>query len=149
MMIDGILSVLQFDTILLIFGGTLLGVIIGAIPGLTVTMGVALFLPVTFAMEPVNGLSLLMALYIGGTSGGLIPAILLKIPGTPSSIATTYDGFPMAARGDAGKALSVSIISSFLGGILSLAVLFWVSPMFAQVALRFGAYEYFAIALFS
>lgn len=149
MMIDGILSVLHLDTILLIFGGTLLGVIIGAIPGLTVTMGVALFLPVTFAMEPVNGLSLLMALYIGGTSGGLIPAILLKIPGTPSSIATTYDGYPMAARGEAGKALSVSIICSFLGGVLSLAVLFWVSPMFAEVALQFGPYEYFAIALFS
>lgn len=148
-MIDGILSVLHLDTILLIFGGTLLGVIIGAIPGLTVTMGVALFLPVTFAMEPVNGLSLLMALYIGGTSGGLIPAILLKIPGTPSSIATTYDGYPMAARGEAGKALSVSIICSFLGGVLSLAVLFWVSPMFAEVALQFGPYEYFAIALFS
>lgn len=149
MMIDGILSVLNYQTILLIFGGTLLGVVIGAIPGLTVTMGVALFLPVTFAMSPVDGLSLLMALYIGGTSGGLISAILLKIPGTPSSIATTYDGHPMAERGEAGKALSVSIISSFLGGMLSLAVLFWISPLFARVALEFGPYEYFAIALFS
>ncbi len=149
MLIEGILSVLNMQTLLLITGGTLLGILIGAIPGLTVTMGVALFLPVTFAMSPVDGLSLLMGLYIGGTSGGLISAILLKIPGTPSSIATTFDGHPMAARGEAGKALSVSIICSFLGGIFSLAVLFFIAPRLAEVALQFGPYEYFAIALFS
>lgn len=149
MLIEGILSVLNMQTLLLITGGTLLGIIIGAIPGLTVTMGVALFLPVTFAMSPVDGLSLLMGLYIGGTSGGLISAILLKIPGTPASIATTFDGHPMASRGEAGKALSVSIICSFLGGIFSLGVLFFVAPRLAEVALQFGPYEYFAIALFS
>lgn len=149
MLIEGILSVLNLQTLLLITGGTLLGIIIGAIPGLTVTMGVALFLPVTFAMSPVDGLSLLMGLYIGGTSGGLISAVLLKIPGTPSSIATTFDGHPMAARGEAGKALSVSILASFLGGTFSLLVLFFVAPRLAEVALQFGPYEYFAIALFS
>lgn len=149
MVIDGILSVVNPYSIFLIFGGTFLGAIIGAIPGLTVTMGVALFLPVTFVMSPVDGLSLLMALYIGGTTGGLISAILLKIPGTPSSIATTYDGHPMAARGEAGKALSVSIICSFLGGMISLAILFWIAPLFANIALQFGPYEYFSIALFS
>ncbi|WP_462380262.1 tripartite tricarboxylate transporter permease [Pseudomonas sp. Marseille-QA0892] len=149
MLLEGILSVLNFQTLLLITGGTLLGIVIGAIPGLTVTMGVALFLPVTFAMSPVDGLSLLMGLYIGGTSGGLISAVLLKIPGTPSSVATTFDGHPMAARGEAGKALSVSIICSFFGGLFSLAVLFLVAPMLAEVAVQFGPYEYFAIALFS
>lgn len=149
MLIDGILSVLNFQTLLLITGGTLLGIIIGAIPGLTVTMGVALFLPVTFVMSPVDGLSLLMGLYIGGTSGGLISAVLLKIPGTPSSIATTFDGHPMAARGEAGKALSVSILASFTGGMFSLGVLFFIAPRLAEVALQFGPYEYFAIALFS
>lgn len=149
MLIEGILSVLNMQTLLLITGGTLLGIIIGAIPGLTVTMGVALFLPVTFAMSPVDGLSLLMGLYIGGTSGGLISAILLKIPGTPSSIATTFDGHPMAAQGKAGKALSVSILSSFFGGVFSLGVLFLIAPKLAEVALQFGPYEYFAIALFS
>ncbi|GGJ80445.1 tripartite tricarboxylate transporter permease [Pseudomonas matsuisoli] len=149
MLLEGILSVLNLQTLLLITGGTLLGIIIGSIPGLTVTMGVALFLPVTFAMSPVDGLSLLMGLYIGGTSGGLISAVLLKIPGTPSSVATTFDGHPMAERGEAGKALSVSIICSFLGGMFSLLVLFFVAPKLAEVAVQFGPYEYFAIALFS
>ncbi|MDQ7734705.1 tripartite tricarboxylate transporter permease [Halomonas sp. SpR1] len=149
MIIDAILSVLTFKTIFFIAGGTFLGIIIGSIPGLTVTMGVALFLPVTFVMTPIDGLSLLMGLYIGGTSGGLISAILLNIPGSPAAIATTYDGHPMAAQGRAGKALTISILCSFFGGIFSLAILFSISPILADVALRFGPYEYFAIALFS
>ena len=149
MVLTGILSVLTFQALALILGGTLIGIVIGAIPGLTVTMGVALFLPITFSMSPVNGLSLLVGLYIGGTSGGLISAILLKIPGTPASIATTFDGAPMAARGEAGKALSIGIIYSFLGGMFSLLVLFFTAPMLANVALEFGPYEYFSIALFS
>lgn len=149
MIIDAILSVLTFKTIFFIAGGTFLGIIIGSIPGLTVTMGVALFLPVTFVMTPIDGLSLLMGLYIGGTSGGLISAILLNIPGSPAAIATTYDGYPMAAQGRAGKALTISILCSFFGGIFSLAILFSISPILADVALRFGPYEYFAIALFS
>ncbi|QJQ95342.1 MULTISPECIES: tripartite tricarboxylate transporter permease [Halomonadaceae] len=149
MIIDAILSVLTFQTIFFIVGGTVLGIVIGSIPGLTVTMGVALFLPVTFVMTPIDGLSLLMGLYIGGTSGGFISAILLNIPGSPAAIATTFDGYPMAARGEAGRALSVSILCSFFGGVFSLAVLFSISPVLAEVALRFGPYEYFAIALFS
>jgi putative tricarboxylic transport membrane protein len=149
MLIDGILSVLTIKALLLIFGGTAIGIIIGAIPGLTVTMGVALFLPMTFGMSPVDGLSLLIALYIGGTSGGLISAILLKIPGTPASVATTFDGHPMAARGEVGRALGVGIIYSFIGGTFSLLVLFAVAPLLADIALEFGPYEYFSIALFS
>lgn len=149
MLMTGILSVFTPEALLLIFGGTLVGIMMGAIPGLTVTMGVALFLPVTFGMAPVEGISLLLGLYIGGTSGGLISAILLKIPGTPASIATTFDGHPMAARGEAGRALGIGIVYSFLGGVLSLLVLFFVSPWLADIALRFGPYEYFAIALFS
>lgn len=149
MILTGILSVLTLKALALILGGTVIGIIIGAIPGLTVTMGVALFLPITFTMAPVDGLSLLMGLYIGGTSGGLISAILLKIPGTPASIATTFDGAPMAARGEAGKALGVGIVYSFLGGVFSLLVLFFISPQLADIALEFGPYEYFSIALFS
>ncbi len=149
MVLEGILSVLTIKTVALIFGGTVLGIIFGAIPGITVTMGVALFLPVTFGMQPVEGLSLLMGLYIGGTSGGLISAILLKIPGTPSSITTTFDGHPMAARGEAGKALGVGIVYSFLGGMFSLLILFFISPVLADIALQFGSYEYFSIAVFS
>ncbi len=129
--------------------GTVMGIIFGAIPGMTVTMGVALFLPITFGMDPINGISLLMGLYIGGTSGGLISAILLNIPGTPASITTTFDGHPMASRGEAGKALGVGIVFSFLGGIFSLVILMLIAPLLADVALQFGPYEYFSIAVFS
>lgn len=149
MLLAGILSVLTFKTLALIMGGTIIGIFMGSVPGLTVTMGVALFLPVTFGMAPIDGLSLLLGLYIGGTSGGLISAILLNMPGTPASIATTFDGHPMAKNGQAGRALGIAILYSFLGGVMSLLVLYFVSPLLAEVALQFGPYEYFAIALFS
>lgn len=149
MILTGILSVLTFKTLAIILGGTVVGIFMGSIPGLTVTMGVALFLPVTFGMEPIDGLSLLLGLYIGGTSGGFIAAILLNIPGAPSSIATTFDGYPLAKQGKAGKALGVGILCSFFGGVFSLIVLYFLSPVLAEAALSFGAYEYFAIALFS
>ena len=149
MIIAGILSVFTLKALILIFGGTVVGIIIGAIPGLTVTMGVALFLPVTFGMSPIDGLSLLVGLYIGGTGGGLISAILLKIPGTPASVATTFDGHPMAAKGEAGRALSIGIVYSFLGGVFSLLVLYFIAPPLANVALEFGPFEYFSIAVFS
>ncbi|WP_332446183.1 tripartite tricarboxylate transporter permease [Sphaerochaeta sp.] len=149
MIIEGILSVFSLHTILLIFGGTVLGILFGSIPGITVTMGVALFLPVTFSMAPIDGLSLLMGLYIGGTSGGLISAILLNIPGTPASICTCFDGCPLAQNGQAGKALGIGIVFSFLGGMFSLLVLYFISPLVAEVALNFGSYEYFSIGVFS
>lgn len=149
MLIEGLLSILALKTIGLIFFGTVLGIVFGAIPGITVTMGVALFLPITFGMQPIEALSLLMGLYIGGTSGGLISAILLNIPGTPASIATCFDGHPMAARGEAGKALGVGIVYSFLGGMFSLLVLMLLAPVVAEFALQFGAYEYFSIGVFS
>ncbi len=149
MLIAGLLSILSLKTLLLIFSGVVLGIVFGAIPGITVTMGVALFLPITFGMTPIEGLSLLMGLYIGGTSGGLISAILLKIPGTPASIATTFDGHPMAVRGEAGRALGIGIVYSFLGGMFSLIVLMLLAPALADFAIQFGSYEYFSIALFS
>lgn len=145
----GILSICNLPVMLLIFAGVFMGIIIGAIPGLTVTMGVALFLPLTFGMEPVAALSLLVGLYIGGTSGGLISAVLLQIPGTPSSIATTFDGHPMAVKGEAGKALGVGIVASFLGGLISYIILMLLAPVIAKIALQFGPYEYFSIAIFS
>jgi putative tricarboxylic transport membrane protein len=145
----GITSVLSPSILILMFMGVVMGIIVGAIPGLTVTMGVALFLPMTYGMEPIAGLALLCALYVGGTSGGLISAILLQIPGTPASVATCFDGHPMAARGEAGKALGVGIVASFLGGFVSFIVLAVLAPSIARVALKFGAYEYFAIGIFS
>lgn len=145
----GILSICSPTILLLILLGVFMGIIVGAIPGLSVTMGVALFLPMTFGMEPIAALALLMGLYIGGTSGGLISAILLSIPGTASSIATTFDGHPMAARGEAAKALGIGIVASFGGGFVSYIVLMLLAPQIARVALQFSPYEYFSIALFS
>ena len=149
MLLAGFESVLTINIILLIMVGVFLGLIFGSIPGLTATMAVAICLPITYGMEPVAGMSLLMGLYIGGVSGGLIPAILLKLPGTPSSIATTFDGYPMAQKGDAGKAFSFAIVSSFLGGLLSIIVLIMIAPPLGKIALQFGPYEFFAIVIFS
>jgi putative tricarboxylic transport membrane protein len=149
MILTGFSLIFTVKTLLLIAGGVTLGILFGAIPGITVTMSVALFLPLTFVMDPVNGLALLLALYIGGTSGGLISAILLRIPGTPASVATCFDGYPMAQRGEAGRAISLGIVVSFIGGMLSLVVLIFVAPVLAKVTLQFGAFEYFSIALFS
>lgn len=147
--IAGLTSVLNLESIIVIIIGVVVGIIFGSIPGLTSTMGVALCLPLTFSMSPLNGISLLIALYVGGTSGGLISAILLKIPGTPSSVATTFDGAPMAEKGEAGKALGIGILYSFIGTILSIVALIFIAPSLAKVALKFGPYEYFAICVFA
>jgi len=112
-------------------------------------MAIALFLPMTYGMSMELGISVLIALYIGAISGGLISAILLKIPGTPSSVATTWDGGPLAEKGQAVKALGVGIVFSFLGTIASLIALIFIAPTLARIALRFGPHEYFAIAVFS
>ncbi len=136
-------------TILLIAGGVLLGIVFGSIPGLSATMAIALCLPMTYGMLPINGMALLIGLYIGGISGGLVAAILLRIPGTPSSVATCFDGYPLAAKGQAGKALGVGIFFSFLGTIFGVAVLMLVAPSLARVALKFSFYEYFAVGVFS
>ncbi|MEA5137452.1 MAG: tripartite tricarboxylate transporter permease [Candidatus Fimivivens sp.] len=133
----------------LILLGVIVGIIFGSIPGLSATMAVVLFLPMSFGMTPMNGISLLVGLYLGGISGGLISAILLKIPGTPSSISTVFDGGPMADKGEAGKALGVGILYSFIGGLLSIFALMFVSPYLAAVTLKFTPVEYFAIAVFS
>ena len=127
--------------LLLILIGVIIGIIFGAIPGLSATMALVLFLPMSFGMDPMNGIALLVGLYLGGISGGLISAILLKIPGTPSSIATVFDGGPMADRGEAGKALGVAILCSFIGGLLSIFALMFISPYLAKITLMFTSAE--------
>ena len=149
MLLGGFGAVANPVSLLFIFFGVVMGIIFGAIPGLTATMAIALGLPLTYGMSPLNGISLLLGLYLGGVSGGLISAILLKIPGTPSSIATTFDGYPMAQRGEAGKALGTGIVFSFLAGVLSISTLTFISPPLARIALKFGNYEYFSVALFA
>lgn len=145
----GAQSVFTVLNIFMIIFGVTLGIVFGAIPGLSATMALALFLPITYSMDPVTGIVLLVALYIGGISGGLISAILTRIPGTPSSVATTFDGYPMTMRGEGAKALGVGIVFSFIGTILSTIALIFISPWLAKIAIQFGAYEYFAVAVFS
>lgn len=149
MFLVGFSYILNPLTLLMILLGVVTGIIFGAIPGLTGTMAVALVLPITFSMTAVNSFALLMGIYIGACSGGLISAILLRIPGTASSIATTFDGHPMALRGEAGKALGIGIVSSFLGGFFSFGILFYLAPILAEYAVKFGPYEYFAITFFA
>ncbi|OWY10368.1 hypothetical protein B6V72_17290 [Thioclava sp. F34-6] len=135
--------------LLLTVSGTVVGIIFGSIPGLTATMAVAVCLPLTYSLGLVNGLGLLLGLYVGGISGGLVPAILLGIPGTPSSITTTFDGHPMALRGEGEKALKIGIVSSFVGGILSLLALFLFAPVLADFAIKFSYVEKFLIIFFA
>ena len=133
----------------LILIGVVIGIIFGSIPGLSSSMALILFLPMSFGMEPMNGIALLVGLYLGGISGGLISAILLKIPGTASSIATVFDGGPMAEKGEAGRALGVGILTSFVGGLISIFALMFISPYLAKVTLAFTSAEYFSIAVFA
>ena len=150
MMMEGFAAVFTDPLLILMVAlGTLVGVIFGAIPGLTATMAVTIFLPMTYAMTDSRAIALLMALYIGGISGGLISSILLNIPGTPASMVTAFDGAPMARKGEAGKALGMGIFYSFLGTIFGLLALMLISPYLAGIALKFSPFEYCALAIFS
>ncbi len=145
----GFATVLTPTGIFLMFIGVAVGIVFGALPGLSATMAIALFLPVTYAMASADAMTLLMSLFIGAISGGLISAILLRIPGTPSSVATCFDGHPLVAKGQAAKALGVGVVFSFLGTIFSTVLLMFLSPQIAKVAINFGPYEFFSIAIFS
>lgn len=147
--LHGFMNILTIQNILLIVFGVAVGIVFGAIPGLSATMAIALMLPITFGMNPLSGFAMLIGLYIGAISGGLISAILLKIPGTPSSVATCFDGHPLATKGEAGKALGAGIIFSFLGTIFSIILLIFLAPPIANLALKFGPFEYFAVGIFS
>ena len=141
-------NTLELKALLILCIGTVAGLVIGALPGLSSTMGVALAIPVTFGMDPKMGLMLLGAIYCSSVYGGSITAILLRTPGTDASIATTFDGFPMAQKGLAGKAIGISTTASLIGGVLSTVALLFIAPMLAQIALRFGPPEYFLVAVF-
>jgi len=134
--------------VLSIFSATFMGLIFGALPGLTATMGIALLLPVTFTLPKVQALGMMIGVYVGGIAGGAISAILLNIPGTPSAVVTTLDGYPMAKKGQASQALGWAATASFFGGFISWVILVSVAPQLAKFALRFGPPEYAALALF-
>ena len=124
------------------------GIGIGCLPGLTATMGVALVLPLTFGMDATPGILLLIGVYVGAIYGGSIAAILIRTPGTPAAAATVLDGYEFAKRGEAGRALGISTISSFIGGIISCIVLTLLSPQLAKIALKFSSPEFFLLAVF-
>jgi putative tricarboxylic transport membrane protein len=128
--------------------GVLAGILVSCLPGLSATMAVALLLPLTFGLSPVSALLLLAGVYVGAMFGGAIPAILLSTPGTPAAVSTTFDGYPMARKGYAGKAISVACIASVAAGLFGVIVLTLVAPPLAEFALRFSAPEYFSVAVF-
>ena len=150
MLISGFASVFTDPTgIIMILFGVTIGIIFGALPGLTTVAGLSMFLPVTYVMASNIGLSMLTAIYIGGISGGLISAILLNIPGTPASIATCFDGAPMAKKGQAGKALGLGVFGSLIGTIIGVLVMVVLSPTLAIFTLKFGPWEYFSVTFFA
>lgn len=140
-----ILSHLSINMFLLSSLGVLIGIIFGAIPGMTATLAVAVCLPLTYSLGLTDGLALLLGLYVGGISGGLVPAILLKIPGTPSSITTTFDGYPMAQKGQGERALKIAVVSSLFGGVFSAVVLYFFAPFLANFAIKFSTVEKFLL----
>jgi putative tricarboxylic transport membrane protein len=136
-------------TIAFMMVGTTAGLIAGAIPGFTIAMAIVLTLPFTFGMPPAQGLATMMGVFVGGLSGGLMSGILTGIPGTPSSVATTFDGFPMARRGRPGLALGLGVWSSFFGGIISAVLLVTLAPQLARIGLEFQPVDYFSLVLFA
>ena len=147
--VTSLVGLLNPMCLLLMVAGVAVGIVFGSIPGLSASMAVAVFLPMTFAMQSHEAFILLIALYIGGISGGLISAILLNIPGTPSSIATCFDGGPMKKNGEAAKALGTGVVFSFIGGLISFMILLFVAPSLAKVTLQFSAVEYFGVCVFA
>lgn len=150
-MLDTLLTGLQIvftpTTFLLIFAGTVVGVIFGAMPGVSASMAVALALPFAYPMNGVVAIAFLCSVYCASITGGGITAILFKIPGTPSSAPTTFDGYPMAQRGEAGKALGYSLVASAIGGLIAAFAMALVSAPLAAVALKFGPGELFAVSM--
>ena len=122
----------------LIFATTILGVIIGVLPGLGATTGAALLLPFTLTMDPVHAIAVLATIYVSATFAGSITAILINTPGTSAAAATTFDGYPLAQKGEAGRALGMATVSSTVGGIFSVVILVFFAPILAQLAYEFG-----------
>lgn len=134
---------------LLMLVGVTVGIIFGCVPGLSAAMAIALFLPVTFGLPQYSAFALLMALYIGGVSGSLISAILINVPGSSQSIATCYDGHPMAVKGEAHRALGTGMLFSFIGTMFSLVILVFAAPTIAGLAVKLGNFEFFSLVSFA
>ena len=137
----------NWQLLLLTAGGTFAGIYIGAIPGLSVTMAVSILISFTFSWDINAALALMVGVFMGGVYGGSRSAILLNIPGAPASISTSFDGFPLAQRGEAGQAIGISTIISGIGGFIGIAVLAAAAPTVAEFALKFAPRDYLLLAL--
>jgi putative tricarboxylic transport membrane protein len=137
----------RLDVIVALLIGSIGGVIIGAIPGVGPAIGIAILLPVTFSLDPIVGLTLLLGIYGAAMFGGAIPAVLINVPGTPVNALTTYDGYPMTRRGESMRALALCYGSSFFGGVFSIICLIAMAPVLAKIAPLFGSREIFLAAL--
>lgn len=146
--LSGLPHALLVDSILAMIVGTAAGILVGAIPGLTATLAMALLLPFTYTMSPLVALGMMAGIYNGSMYGGAIPAILMRIPGTPSAVATTFDGYPLAQAGRAKYALHIALVSSTAGSIISALALMIIAPPLVTLALKFGPTEYFWVAIF-
>lgn len=145
---DAFSSLMTVSTLFNVAWATLLGIVIGALPGLTATMGVALMTTLTYRMDPDAAIQILICIYVGAIYGGSRSAILLNIPGTPASACSTLDGFPLARRGEAGRAMGISTSGSWLGTLVGTAMVALLTPTLGEMALSFGSYEFFWIAVF-
>ncbi len=148
-LLAGLEQLLQTQVLLALVSGAIIGVVIGAIPGVGPAVAIAILLPVTFAMEPLTGLTLLLGIYAAGMYGGAIPSILINTPGTVVNVLTTYDGYPLTKRGEGRRALTLAYTSSFVGGIFSVVVLMMLALPLANFAKRFGSAEFAMAALFA
>ena len=146
--INGFISLGDPQLLLVLLVSTLGGVVIGALPGLNATNGAALLLPFTLSMEAIPAIASLVAIYCSATFAGAITAILINTPGTPASATTCLDGYPLAQRGEAGRALGLAVVSSTIGGVLSVICLMIAAPLLARMAYHFTPPEYFALTLF-
>lgn len=149
LLFSGIANIVQIKYLLPLFLGTFIGVLGGALPGVTIAMTIIVVLPFTFSLDPLQGLAAMTGVYVGGSAGGLITACLLGIPGTPSAIATTFDGFPMVRNGEPGRAVWLGIWASFFGGLLGGVFLIAATGPLAAIALEFGPWEFFALFVFA
>ena len=144
----GLAALMDPSLLVLLFAATLAGVIIGALPGLNATTGAALLLPFTITMDPIPAIAILTTVYCAATFAGAITAILINTPGTSASATTCLDGFPLAQRGEAGRALGMATVSSTFGGIISVVCLMLAAPLMARMAYNFAPPEYFALTVF-
>src|SRR5678809_1197076 len=147
LLLHGFAVLLTWKTLLLMMVGLVLGIFVGVLPGLGGPNGVAILLPLTFTMDPTSAIVMLSCIYWGALFGGAITSILFNIPGEPWSVATTFDGYPMAQQGRAAEAMTAAFTSSFVGALFAVIMITFLAPLVARFALRFGPPEFFSVYL--